>query len=129
MAADFPPLALNKENQIDVIGEDSSKFSYEYEDKTIKSDTESGYVFTRKRHTRAPRRVFKTGFTDLIDEQKQAIDDFVKEYNIGAQMFVYEDPTTSEEITVRFTKTPKFKYKGMEGRHLWDVDDVEMREV
>lgn len=121
--SEFPPDYNAKQ-----IREDSAKFNFTFVDNTIRSETDGGYVFTRPRNTRPSLRIFNTGFTDMSQEQKNAIETFVISKRVGAVPFTYTDPTSGVEYTVRFKAPPRFTYSGVGGTHRWSAD-VQLEEA
>lgn len=119
MAAQFPPIGLK---------EDSKYFGHTKEDKAILSDTDGGYVYSRPRHARNPRRTFSTGFTNLTQGQLNSLDAF---FDVrGCYMiFTYTIPTTGELVDVRFESPFTAKYMGVGGLHRYDVTDIKLVEV
>lgn len=112
-------------------GEDSKKFSVEFEDVAMGSTMEGGYVATRPRHTRTPRRTFNTGFTDISEADKITYETFIGTVRAGSDSFTWIHPTTAESLTVRFKlgTVPKFNYKGYGGNHRWDITSIALEEV
>lgn len=117
--AEFPPTTLK---------EDSKYHEVTYEDSVIRQSTEGGYQITRPRYTKAPSRVFKTGFTRISDQQKTDLENFYATKNYGASTFTYDIPTSGTTITVKFQGPLKFKYVGIRNLKLWDVSDIMLRE-
>ena len=117
--ANFPTLS---------IGEDASKFDVDYEDVTLKSKTDGGYVFTRPRHTRTARRMFTTGLKDISHADYLVMTAFVELHNTHTA-FSYTLPTTSEVVNVRFMKVPKAKYKGYGTNFRYNYTSIKMEEV
>lgn len=118
--ADFPIAAL--------IGrEDASKYGFEQEDVSISSDMEGGYVITRPRTTRAPRRSWTSGFTDISNTNKLLLEAY---YNTKGSFasFTYEVPVpdtvggAKEVVTVRFKGPLKWEYKGFGTNARWNVE-------
>lgn len=103
-------------------------FSEDGEDPTMRAQVEGGYVVTRPRHTRRPRRIFVTGFTNLKDEEKREFMDFWNAHT-GSKAFEYEHPVDNEIVIVRFLKRPKISYVGRGGASRWDVPGIELEEV
>lgn len=108
--------------------QDSKYFGITPEDKTIKGESEGGYVHTRPRHTRKPRLTFKTGFTEISQQQKDQLLAFYEQVG-GYTKFLYIDPTSSLTYTVRFSKPLSFKYAGIGPTRLWNVADIELTEA
>lgn len=119
MSAQFPPAGLK---------EDSKYFSIVKEDKAIKSESDGGYVYSRPRHARMPRRTFSTGFTNLSQAQWLALSRFIDTKGCFA-IFTYKAPNTGEMIDVRFAAIPTEKYTGIGGIHKYDVTDIKLAEV
>ena len=108
--------------------QDSSKFQVEQEDNAVKGETEGGYVFTRRRNTRRPRRTFTTGFTDISQALQEKLETF---YDlVGTHTpFVYTNPATGKTFRVRFTAGPKYQYTGMGKTRLWSVASLTLKET
>lgn len=109
--SDFPSNSLK---------EDASFFGEEHEDVTVRGEVEGGYIITRPRHTRLPRRTFETGFSDLSQVQLGQVITFA-ESKRGGLAFTYTHPTSGVEYTVRFKGAPKPTYKGIADNPRWDV--------
>jgi hypothetical protein len=108
--------------------EDSKKYGFDTEDVGIRSEMEGGYVLTRPRHTRKPRRTWTTGFTDLSNVN---FNQFVEFWNdVGTYKgFTYVVRTSNEVVNVRFASKPSFKYSGFGKNFRWDIDDIKLEEV
>ncbi|KVQ35786.1 hypothetical protein [Burkholderia cepacia] len=104
--------------------QDSSKFQQGKENPAIGSKMDGGYVVTRPRHTRRPRRKFSTGFTNMSQADRDAFDAFFDSVHGGSVIFTYIHPTTKEQILVRFTPDTElsWKYSGVGKNFRWDVD-------
>jgi hypothetical protein len=108
--------------------QDSSKFGFEQEDVGIRSEMEGGYVLTRPRHNRNPRRTWHTGFSDLSNIDKLTLETFIDAQGTYLA-FNYTLPVTGDIINVRFKQMPKFEYKGFGANLRWDVSDILLEEV
>ena len=108
--------------------QDSKYFQVDLEDKAIKGEVEGGYVHARPRHTRRPRRTFKTGFTELSQTQFDALVAFYDLVGTYAK-FEYLNPATGEQFTVRFGKPFTGKYAGMGLTRLYNVTEIELKEA
>ena len=94
-------------------GESPSLWGVGHEDVGMKSETDGGYVFTRPRHTRKPRRTFSTGWMDMNQTDFDAMENFFD--IVGAfTAFNYVNYMKSDEIVnVRFAEPPKYSYEGV----------------
>jgi hypothetical protein len=106
--------------------QDSGKFGFEQEDVGIRSEMEGGYVLTRPRSTRTPRRTWLTGFTDISNEDKLLLEDFFNEHGTYLE-FTYIVPVpdtlggSNEEVQCRFSEKFVWEYKGFGTNARWNV--------
>lgn len=103
--------------------QDSQKFGFEQEDVGIRSDMEGGWVLSRPRHTRSPRRTWTTGFSGIVQTDKATFEAFVIAHGTHTA-FDYTLPVLGDIISCRFKEVPKYKYVGIGGTLLWDIDCV-----
>ena len=108
---------------------DSKLYSMEQEDTSITTKMEGGYVMSRARHTRAPRKMFTIGYTDISDADKQLLEAFWNTTRGKAEMFEWTNEMDSVTYIVRFSGKPVFKYSGLGGNHRWDVSGIKFEEV
>lgn len=108
--------------------EDSAKFGFMQEDVGMRSDMEGGYVITRPRHTRTPRRTWSTGFTNISNTEKTTLESFFNDHGTF-KAFDYNVPIGGELVSVRFKETIKFKFVGWPTNPRWDVDGIMLEEV
>lgn len=108
--------------------QDAAKFGFEQEDVGIRSEMEGGYVLTRARHTRTPRRTWKTGFTNIEDDDKEIFETFFNAKGTFLS-FTYQVPVNLEIVTVRFKTVPKYEYKGIGDNFRWDINEIYLEEV
>lgn len=101
--------------------QDAAKFGFEQEDVGMKSQMEGGYVLTRPRHTRTPRRTWTTGFTDLSNTDKATIEAFVNTHGTHLA-FDYTIPVEDILVNVRFKEIPKYDYKGFGENLRWNIE-------
>lgn len=122
MTANFPTLS---------IGQDSRFFEEEDENPAIGNEMEGGYVTTRPRFTRSPRRMITTGFSQLNESDRTIFKQFWKDHMGSSLAFFYTHPTTSEVILVRFKLgwKPKWVYVGAGELYRWDLPDIPLEEV
>jgi hypothetical protein len=118
----FPPAAqgfLEKE--------DAAYYKVGLGDSTMRSDTDGGYEFARKRFTKAPRSTFSTGFTEMVEADFIILKDFWTQYQ-GSKAFTWYNKAESANYLVRFSSSPKITYSGVGSRPLYNIE-VELKEV
>jgi hypothetical protein len=100
-------------------------------DNTMMSKSEDGYVFTRPRTTRRPRRKFKTGYTNISDLDKRRLQAFWDQVQGRALAFYWDHPAGLGSYNVRFDmESLQFSYAGWRGgEHRWDISGIELKEV
>jgi hypothetical protein len=103
-------------------GQNSALYGVELEDQSMKTPTDGGYVISRPKHTRKPRRSFKTGFTKLRVEDRELLEDFYESVRGGSVIFDWTDPSTKKVHQVRFEGTLSFKYSGAGRLQFWNVE-------
>jgi phage-related protein len=108
--------------------QDAEHFGFEQEDVGIRSDMEGGYVLTRPRHTRTPRRSWTTGFTDLSNTDKETFETFVNQHGTY-KAFNYTIPVAAVVVNCRFKQMPKYEYKGFGTNRRWNITDIIIEEV
>lgn len=101
--------------------QDSKFYEMTPEDPALRSEMEGGYVVSRPRHTRKPRRTFKTGFSSITQADYVKLTDFYDTVRGGSMVFDWMDPVTEKVYQVRFAGAISFKYVGMGPTKLWDV--------
>jgi hypothetical protein len=120
--ADFPPNTMTAK-------EDSKYRSERQADPAIRKEVEGGYVLTRPRYTRAPRKTFTTGFTHISETDKAALQTFYSSKKGGSDSFTWADPVTGTVYSVRFVGQPEFTYVGRGPTFLWDVTNIQLEQV
>lgn len=119
--SDFPPATVQKEH--------SEFYGEETVDPNIRAEMEGGYDISRARYNRDARRIFKTGWKLLYDNEKTTLDNFQKGRKYTALSFTYTIPTSGEVVIVKFERPLKFNYIGMGPTKLWECKDVILKEV
>lgn len=109
--------------------EDSQYFEETSTDPTIRVETEGGYVITRKRFTRAPRKLITTGFTFISDAAKEMLASYYAMKGGGAEAIPYIHPISGVTLTMRFKEPMKFKYVGIGPRRAWDVKSISLEQL
>lgn len=122
MSYTFPTLSTKQDQRF---------FSDGREDNTQETKSEDGYVFSRPRTTRRPRRIFTTGYTNITDADKAAVQAFWDSVQGRSEAFIWVHPTTGENINVRFAmKQLSFDYAGWRAdSHRWDLSEIKLKEV
>lgn len=105
-------------------GQDSKYYEREIEDVAMKSEMEGGYVSSRARHTRRPRRTFKCGYTEISDADRQKLEDFYDLVRGGSVIFSWQDQSSNITYNVRFAEKISFKYAGIGKNKKWNVSLV-----
>lgn len=100
---------------------DSSKHSETVIDPTVRTEMEGGYVVTRARFTRAPRKEWTIGYTYISDAEKQSIETFVASVRVGSAIFNWTNPADNVTYLVRFKEPPNYSYRGQGTYKRWDV--------
>lgn len=110
--------------------EDSAQFNIEVENVAHASKMEGGYVISRPKFTRTPRKMFTTGFTFITQAQYEELVTFYETKFGGSDTFTYTDPASAVEYTVRFSPDYelKAKYKGAGATRRWDVHGIMLEE-
>lgn len=101
--------------------QDAKYYEMELEDPALRTQMEGGYVVTRPKHTRKPRRTFKSGCTAITTDQRKVLEGFYDAVRGGSAIFDWADPVTGEVFQVRFKEKITFKYTGVGISQLWDV--------
>jgi hypothetical protein len=111
----FPHVLTTGEEQ------DSAKFSVEQEDPSMQTEMEGGYVVSRARHTRTPRRTWTSGFTYIKTAGKTELETFWTSVRGGSAIFQWRNPSDGLDYQVRFKGPLKFTYVGRGTNQRWDV--------
>lgn len=102
-------------------GWDSKLYKVTSEDPAIKAEMEGGYMISRPRHTRTPRKTIQFGWHSMADADYQALKAFWNQVFGGSMNFTWHDPYTNTDLTVRFKQAIDETYVGMGDTRLWDV--------
>jgi len=109
------------------IGESPSKFRRTMDDNVIKSDSDGGYEFRRRRFTRKPSYIFQTGFIGISQAEKDTLEAFWED-KLTDTAFTYDDYINGSSYNVTFDKPMDFKYTGVGPTRIWEVT-IYMRQV
>lgn len=100
---------------------DSKKFDYELEDPSMTTEMEGGYVVSRARHTRTPRKTWRCGFTYIDNADRAVVENFWNQVRGRSVVFVWMNPQDNVEYRVRFKEKMSFTYVGQGSNQRWDV--------
>ena len=111
---------------------DGLTFTQLQEDPAIaEAKMEGGYVLSRPRFTRRPRRTFSFDYVDMTDTSKTSLETFWNTVFGSANSFTWVHPITFENILVRFSKDTKMKFTrvGYGPINRWKSDTIVLTEV
>lgn len=108
---------------------DSQYYRVEKEDPGMKNEMEGGYVVSRPRFTRKPRRTFYFGYTDLAESEHQKLVNFWDEVRGSSQIFEWTNQFTGEVIYVRFKNYWTEKYTGAGAYRRFTITGLAVEEV
>lgn len=133
---------------------DRKHYGLSIQNPAVSTESEGGYIITRPRFTRRPRRTWTFGYTDISMADKSRIEQFYNDMLGGSMMFYWvdrhalegenwrrqNDPThpnykgpavDASQFTylVRFTDELSFKEAGIGGNLRWDVPSIKIMEV
>ncbi|MDY7537619.1 hypothetical protein QN372_00505 [Undibacterium sp. RTI2.1] len=101
--------------------QDSKFYEKSLEDPSMQSEMDGGYVVSRAKHTRKPRRSYKTGFSSILNADRIKLENFYDSVRGGSVIFDWVDPVSGDTIQVLFADKLSFKYVGVGAAQLWDV--------
>lgn len=108
---------------------DTRHYSVDREDPALRNEMEGGYVSSRPRFTRKPRRTFTIGFTNLSDDDLSTLNNFWDEVRGGSVGFEWVNGFTGETVQVRFKSHWATKYTGRGTHRVWDVTGIQLEEM
>lgn len=101
---------------------DSKLHDIKLENQASRSEMEGGYVVSRPRHTRQPRKTWNGGFTEINEASRLVLEDFWNDVKGGSLIFDWTNPQDGITYQVRFTgEGMLFKYRGYGTTYRWDV--------
>lgn len=103
---------------------DSKHYNMKKEDPAAKNKMEGGYVTSRPKFTRKPRRTFTIGYSTLRPADMKALEDFWDEVKGSSSKFTWLNQMTGESIVVRFTAYWDARYVGKGLFKAWDVSGI-----
>ena len=103
-------------------GFDSASYSVMQENPAIKTEMEGGYMTSRPRFTRTPRKTFTLAWKAMLNTDKIILDAFWNTNKGSSDSFIWRDPVLDVDFTVRFKgDNLNFKYVGLGATRLWDI--------
>lgn len=98
---------------------DPARYEIDFEDPAIATEMEGGYVVSRARHTRPPRRTWTIGYTKMKHADKLLLDAFYAQVRGGSTIFDWTNPETDTVHQVRLMGGYKPKYEGIGATKMW----------
>lgn len=111
---------------------DAASFTESYENVAAKSgDMEGGYVISRPKFTRAPRRTWTFNYVEMSDAEKKKLSDFWILVKGSSAAFDWKHPISGLTINVRFAADMKMNFKriGFAGTNVWESETVQIEEI
>jgi phage-related protein len=103
-------------------GQDSKFYKLNQENTAMSTKMDGGYVVSRAKHTRKPRKSFTTGFSSMPNADRVKLQDFWDTVRGGSVVFDWTDPVTKTVFQVRFVgESLEYTYVGKGIAQLWDV--------
>jgi hypothetical protein len=99
---------------------DSHQFTQTAEDPAMRTDIEGGYVVSRPKHTRTPRKNWGIAYQQLTAADKTALDAHWDAAHGGSLIFDWTNPENSVVYQVRFKDPLTWRYVGIGPTKLWD---------
>lgn len=102
--------------------EDSRFFTIEHEDPSMQTKLEGGYVVSRARHTRTPRKTFTSGLSRVTNADRTLLVTFWETtVKGGSVIWDWTCPQDLVVYSVRFKGPLKWTYTGNGPNQLWEV--------
>lgn len=114
------------------IDPDATSFNETSENVAIASgDTEGGYIYTRPRFTRRPRRTFTFVHKNISEAERITLQNFWDANYGGSNSFNWTHPITSVVYTVRFAPDMELTFDriGFGTNHRWNTEAIVLKEV
>lgn len=99
---------------------DSKQFKESKEDPVLRSQIEGGYVATRPKHTRNPRKTWSITIRQLTNADKALLDAHWNSQHGGSLIFDWVNPQNSTTYQVRYKTPQDFSYVGSGNLQRWD---------
>lgn len=111
---------------------DALTFTEGHENPAIaEAKMEGGYVLSRPRFTRRPRRTFTFAYVDMTDTDKSTLATFWDTIRGSSAAFDWTHPATAEVINCRFSADTKMKFsrEGYGPTNRWRTETLSLVEV
>lgn len=108
---------------------DQKTYSVDREDPAMRNEMEGGYVTSRPRFLRKPRKTFKFGYRSLPDADYLKLEELWDAVRGGSKIFQYKDWHDGKTYDVRFKSRFQAKFVGAGGTRWWDVTGIELEEA
>jgi hypothetical protein len=108
---------------------DVENWDEEQEDPGISTQMEGGYVVSRARYTRTPRKIFTFALIDAPNSDKVALQTFWDTVKGSSDAFEFTHPISAVVYNVRFGEKPKYKITGPGTTYRWDITGIKLEEV
>lgn len=110
---------------------DAASFEQGKEDPSVQpNDTDGGYLITRPRSTRRPRRNWRFKFVEMRDRDADGLERFWDAVMGRSNAFNWTHPQTGEVINVRFGEMKmNLRRIGFGHVNIWESDQIVLNEV
>lgn len=110
---------------------DASLHKEDQEDTGMSNQMEGGYVVSRPRFTRKPRKTFTIGYTNIPNDDFLKLQEFWDAMRGSAGRFLWVNPMTGKSYDVRFKKGTQWSstYIGAGINKRWNVHGIVLEEI
>lgn len=105
-----------------------NKFEFSLKNPAMRAETEGGYVITRTRFKRAPRKMFTLNYVLLNSTDQFTLETFYKDMQGGSDTFFWQNPNDGITYTVRFVEDLRFTLRQMGTRKEYECQ-IKLEEV
>lgn len=99
---------------------DSAQFTEVKDDPALRKEMEGGYIVTRPRHTRAPRKTWQVAYQQLDNADKLLLDNHFDTQRGGSLIFTWVNPQSLVSFSVRYKSPITWRYVGAGDHQVWD---------
>ena len=108
---------------------DQSTYYYTQEDPAIRSEMEGGYVTSRPRFLRNPRKTFYFGYKTLPDADYKLLEQHWIDTQGGSLVFQYVDWHDGRTYDVRYKERWRSRFVGAGQTRWWDITGIVLEEA